>query len=260
MRRVFRAARSRAAPRALERAGVRSVAREASAASARRDGSTSRMTRPAPVMVAPANGPTRSRRPPRFLITTSSLPTTSSTATASGRTPERTTSTGSRASARPAGRASTRSRRTSSTSSSSTTTRSRSPARAISSGRTWMTLRTACMGTAKVSPPARTRRASETMTVRGSLMVIRVPAPSSLCTSISPLSRPTLARTTSMPTPRPDVVVTSGAVLKPGRKTRLSASRASRAWASAGDSKPSRAARSRRRAGSMPRPSSVTSM
>ena len=86
-------------------------------------------------------------------------------------------------------------------------------------------LRIAFIGTAKVSPPDRIRSASEMTTVRGSLIVMRVPAPGSDWRSISPWSRLTFVRTTSMPTPRPEVAVTSPAVLNPGRKTRVSASR-----------------------------------
>ena len=92
----------------------------------------SKMTRPSPEMVAPPKGPTLSSTPPTLLMTTSSLPTSSSTATARGRTPERNTSTGSRAGVAPPGSASTRSRRSSSISSPSIMTHSRSSVARIS--------------------------------------------------------------------------------------------------------------------------------
>ena len=66
-------------------------------------------------------------------------------------------------------------------------------------------------------------------------------------------------RTTSMPTPRPAAVVTSAAVLKPGRKISSSASRSDSAAAVSGRTKPWATACRRRRSASMPRPSSATS-
>ena len=76
---------------------------------------------------------------------------------------------------------------------------------------------------ARLCPPACTVKASDTTTVSGSLSRKRVPVPGSVSTSIYPLSRVTFVRTTSMPTPRPAAVVTTGAVLNPGKNTRFSA-------------------------------------
>src|SRR5437870_3113851 len=92
-------------------------------------------------------------------------------------------------------------------------------------GLTRTTRWTDATGTASTSPPALTRKASAIAMVSGSLMVKRVPAPTSVSTSMSPPSRVTLVRTTSMPTPRPAAVVTLCAVLKPGRKIRSGGAR-----------------------------------
>ena len=118
---------------------------------------------------------------------------------------------------------------------------------------------TALTGTASASPAARTSSASVTSTVSGRRSEKRVPAPGSVDTSTSPLRRPTLVRTMSMPTPRPAVVVTSAAVLKPGRKIRSSASLSDIAAAASAVTKPCATARRRSRSASMPRPSSATS-
>ena len=59
-------------------------------------------------------------------------------------------------------------------------------------------------GIANCSPPMATIMAGMMATVRGSWTVNVVPLPSSVLTSIVPLSFSMLVRTTSMPTPRPE--------------------------------------------------------
>ena len=61
--------------------------------------------------------------------------------------------------------------------------------------------------------------------VSGTRSVMRVPSPSLLSTSTMPPIRSTLERTTSMPTPRPEIDVTSLAVDSPASKTSASCSR-----------------------------------
>ena len=71
---------------------------------------------------------------------------------------------------------------------------------------------------AKRSPAASTMSAETMASVSGILMVKVVPRPRTDFTSIVPPIWSILARTTSMPMPRPDTLVTLSAVEKPGAK------------------------------------------
>ena len=74
---------------------------------------------------------------------------------------------------------------------------------------------------AKRSPPASTISAATIASVSGILMVKLTPTPATDFTSMVPPIWSILLRTTSMPTPRPDTLVTSAAVEKPGTKMNL---------------------------------------
>ena len=63
------------------------------------------------------------------------------------------------------------------------------------------------------------------VSVSGTRRVMRVPSPSLLSTSTMPPIRSTFERTTSMPTPRPEIEVTSLAVERPASKISASCSR-----------------------------------
>ena len=78
---------------------------------------------------------------------------------------------------------------------------------------------------AKRSPPASTMSAETIASVSGILMVKVVPAPPTDFKSTVPPICSILARTTSMPTPRPEMLVTCAAVEKPGAKMKLQISR-----------------------------------
>jgi hypothetical protein len=87
-----------------------------------------------------------------------------------------------------------------------------------------------------------------------------VPLPTADSSSTLPPAPSTCVRTTSIPTPRPEISVTLAAVLKPGRNTRSSASRALMAEASAAVSTPFLMACRLSLSGSMPPPSSSMEM
>ena len=72
-------------------------------------------------------------------------------------------------------------------------------------------------GMAKTWPPALTVSAGMMVRVSGTRMVSRTPCPGRLSMSTTPPIRSILARTTSMPTPRPEMAVTS----RGGRKAGL---------------------------------------
>ena len=74
---------------------------------------------------------------------------------------------------------------------------------------------------AKRSPPASTISAETMASVSGILMVKVVPAPATDFRSTVPPICSILLRTTSMPTPRPEMLVTSAAVEKPGEKDEI---------------------------------------
>ncbi len=96
--------------------------------------------------------------------------------------------------------------------------------------------------------------------VRGSRSSTVVPTPTWVSSSTWPPSFSVLERTTSMPTPRPEMSETVSAVEKPGANTRLTISRSviSLAWASL--TIPLAMALASTFFGSMPRPSSVMAM
>ena len=71
---------------------------------------------------------------------------------------------------------------------------------------------------AKRSPPASTISAETIASVSGILMVKVVPCAGTDFTSMVPPIWSMLLRTTSMPTPRPETLVTLSAVEKPGAK------------------------------------------
>jgi hypothetical protein len=91
-------------------------------------------------------------------------------------------------------------------------------------------------------------------------MVKVVPTPGMDFRSTVPPICSMLARTTSMPTPRPEILVILAAVEKPGIKIRLPISLSDFAAASASLASPCSTALARIRAISRPRPSSAISM
>ena len=80
-------------------------------------------------------------------------------------------------------------------------------------------------GMAKCWPAIETVSAGMMVSVSGTRRVMRVPSPSLLSTSTMPPIRSTFERTTSMPTPRPEMAVTSLAVDRPASKISASCSR-----------------------------------
>src|SRR6266700_1724985 len=102
------------------------------------------------------------------------------------------------------------------TSQSSTTCKSVSWALAISA--------TAFRGIAYSRCSTRNNKALMIARVRGSLSRKLVPCPGRVSNSTVPFNRCRTLRTTSSPTPLPEISVISSAVLKPGRKTRSSIS------------------------------------
>ena len=69
---------------------------------------------------------------------------------------------------------------------------------------------------AKCWLPMDTVSAGMIVSVSGTRRVMRVPSPGRLSTSTMPPIRSTFERTTSIPTPRPEMDVTSLAVERPG--------------------------------------------
>ena len=80
-------------------------------------------------------------------------------------------------------------------------------------------------GIAKCWPPIDTVSAGMMVRVSGTRRVMRVPSPSLLSTSTMPPIRSMFERTTSIPTPRPEIEVTSLAVDRPASKISASCSR-----------------------------------
>ena len=114
---------------------------------------------------------------------------------------------------------------------------------------------------AKRSPPASTISAETMASVSGILMVKVVPAPGTDFSSTVPPICSILVRTTSMPTPRPEMLVTFAAVEKPGAKMKLQiCGLGIFAASSASVAKPCSSALALMRAVSRPRPSSAISM
>ncbi len=80
---------------------------------------------------------------------------------------------------------------------------------------------TADCGMAKRSPADSTKSAGTIASVSGILIVSVVPLPNTDFRSIEPPIWSILVLTTSMPTPRPETLVTAAAVEKPEAKTNL---------------------------------------
>ena len=102
-------------------------------------------------------------------------------------------------------------------------------------------------------------RIAEVALSRGVVSRQTVPSPRVESTLTVPPIRSMLVFTTSMPTPRPDTLVTFVAVEKPGWKTSIMTSRGSSWAACSGRTTPRATAVCRTRSTSMPAPSSVTS-
>ena len=115
-------------------------------------------------------------------------------------------------------------------------------------------------GIAKRWPPATTISALTMLNVNGALSVIVSPVPGRFARTTFPPKRSTLARTTSMPTPRPETLVTSFAVESPGSNISAVASATSSEAARAGSMILAATAFSIKRDVSTPRPSSEISM
>ena len=96
--------------------------------------------------------------------------------------------------------------------------------------------------------------------VIGRVIVIFVPMPTSLVMSTTPPSLAMFVCTMSMPTPRPERLVASSRVVKPGWKTSVSTSLVLISRASASVTSPRLSAAAMMTAGSIPLPSSSTSM
>jgi hypothetical protein len=79
---------------------------------------------------------------------------------------------------------------------------------------------TASMGMPKICPPAETTMMRDIAMFMGRSSRTVVPAPTRLMTEARPPIRSTVARTTSMPTPRPEISETSAAVENPAEKIR----------------------------------------
>src|SRR5512141_1184084 len=222
---------------------------------------TSRMraTRPSPRIVAPAMPGTRCRFVSSDFTTSCCWPIRLSTSSAARRLS--TSTTRQRGSARVASEAG------SCTTSSRRTMGRYSPRTATSEG--WLTIvlmspaaglkasATNSSGMMYCSSATLTIIPSSTASVRGSWIVITVPSPFADEIETLPPSALMLRRTTSMPTPRPERLVTSFAVEKPASK-RISKTSSSPIDSSAW--MPSSRALAMMRSRSMPRPSSETSM
>ena len=113
---------------------------------------------------------------------------------------------------------------------------------------------------AKRSPAASTMSAETIASVSGILMIKLVPAPAADFSSTVPPICSILLRTTSMPTPRPEMLVTCAAVEKPGAKMKLQISPSDLPTRSASLARPVSMALALMRAASRPRPSSAISM
>ena len=110
---------------------------------------------------------------------------------------------------------------------------------------------------AKRSPPASTISAATMASVSGILRVKLTPSPATDLTSMVPPIWSILLRTTSMPTPRPEMLVTSAAVEKPGTKMNLWICVSESLAASASETSPCAIALALMRAVLSPRPSSA---
>lgn len=108
--------------------------------------------------------------------------------------------------------------------------------------------------------PTRTIHAGTIARVSGTRRRTTVPTPCCDSTSTEPPTRSTWERTTSMPTPRPEIWVTCGAVDKPASKTRSMTSRSVMEAACSPLRRPDSTARASKRSLEIPAPSSRTSM
>jgi hypothetical protein len=115
-------------------------------------------------------------------------------------------------------------------------------------------------GTAKIWPPALTVSAGMMVRVSGTRMTRRTPCPQRESMSTTPPIRSILARTTSMPTPRPEMAVTWPAVESPGEKMSAHLSPWESRSARSGAIMPAAIALRTSASASMPRPSSITSI
>lgn len=106
----------------------------------------------------------------------------------------------------------------------------------------------------------RTSSAGMIASVRGILIRVVVPLPNSLDTSMTPPIFSMFVFTTSMPTPRPETLVTAAAVEKPALKIRCPASRSDIRSASSRVMMPFSTALSLTFSGLIPAPSSTISM
>ena len=113
---------------------------------------------------------------------------------------------------------------------------------------------------ATISPPTRTSSDMAVESVSGTESVNRVHRPGSDSTCTSPLSSCRLDQTTFMPMPRPETSVMIWLVEKPWRKISSSASRSESRAASSGATSRLLTAMARIACGSMPLPSSLTSI
>ena len=120
--------------------------------------------------------------------------------------------------------------------------------------------RTASCGKAKRSPAISTIRAATIASVSGILITKLVPLPGADTTSTVPPICSILLRTISMPTLRPEMLVTSNAVEKPGAKIRLLISACDFDEISDSPMRPASSALALMRAVSRPRPSSAISI
>ena len=208
-------------------------------------------------MVAPPYSGSSRSLPETGLMTISSVSTISSTVRASRRSPARITTAKRPVSGASRPRSSLRPAR--SRSSSRTCSRARPATRSMRGScgpSSRISSATDDRARAKAWPPARIRRAGMMATVRGMRRTKLVPCPAREVISTWPPIRSMWARTTSMPTPRPEMLVTVSAVEKPGAMIRAKVAGSDRPAASSAVSSPWATARARIRSGSSPRPSS----
>ena len=116
------------------------------------------------------------------------------------------------------------------------------------------------IGMATKFGPSRTTSTRIMASDRGNMTLKVVPWPTTECTSIRPFSAATSSSALFMPMPRPDIAVTLAAVLKPGRQIRadLLFRGHRRNLVRRDDARAIAAADNL--VGSMPRPSSITSI
>src|SRR5260221_7756751 len=218
-----------------------------------------RATRPSPRMVAPATPGTAWRLVSSDFTTSCCWPTRLSTRSAARRLSTSTTRhSGSGGAGSLAGSLTTSSRRTiGSCSPRTATSEARFTMVRMSFGPGLKASATNSSGMMYCSPPTLTIIPSRTARVSGTWIAITVPSPFTVEIDTLPPRDAILRRTTSMPTPRPERLVTSLAVEKPASKTSPHAS-----WslmdssAAMPSSRPLAMMRSRSR----PRPSSEISM